>query len=78
MSYKKDLRNFGTQVSCFGAVHDVKLMHDRGTGRPRGLGFVRMDDEAGGETLSWPLCMVAIWEGASSRSISPGSGKLAG
>lgn len=51
MSYKKDLRNFGTRVSCFGAVHDVKLIHDRGTGRPRGLGFVRMDDEAGGDVV---------------------------
>jgi RNA recognition motif-containing protein len=32
--------------SSFGTVHDVKLINDRETGRPRGFGFVRMDDEA--------------------------------
>ena len=28
----------------FGNVHEVRLMTDRETGRPRGFGFVRMDD----------------------------------
>lgn len=33
--------------SEFGAVHTVKLINDRDTGRPRGFGFVGMDgDEA--------------------------------
>ena len=29
-----------------GEVHSVKLITDRETGRPRGFGFVEMDDEA--------------------------------
>jgi RNA recognition motif-containing protein len=28
----------------YGAVHSVKLITDRETGRPRGFGFVEMDD----------------------------------
>jgi len=28
----------------FGAVHSVKLISDRETGRPRGFGFVEMDE----------------------------------
>lgn len=31
--------------SAYGAVHTVKLINDRDTGRPRGFGFVGMDDE---------------------------------
>ena len=29
-----------------GAVHSVALINDRETGRPRGFGFVEMDDDA--------------------------------
>jgi len=29
-----------------GQVHAVRLIEDRYTGRPRGFGFVEMDDEA--------------------------------
>jgi len=29
-----------------GAVHSVALINDRETGRPRGFGFVEMDDSA--------------------------------
>ena len=29
-----------------GQVHSVALINDRETGRPRGFGFVEMDDEA--------------------------------
>lgn len=31
--------------AAFGPVHAVKLITDRETGRPRGFGFVEMDDE---------------------------------
>ena len=31
--------------SEYGAVHTVKLINDRDTGRPRGFGFVGMDDD---------------------------------
>lgn len=30
--------------SAYGAVHTVKLISDRDTGRPRGFGFVGMND----------------------------------
>ena len=32
--------------SKHGAVHSVALINDRETGRPRGFGFVEMDDDA--------------------------------
>lgn len=32
--------------SPHGAVHSVKLITDRETGRPKGFGFVEMDDQA--------------------------------
>ena len=32
--------------SKHGAVHSVALINDRDTGRPRGFGFVEMDDDA--------------------------------
>ena len=38
-----ELRNLFGQ---FGTVHSVKLVSDRETGRPRGFGFVEMDDDS--------------------------------
>jgi RNA recognition motif-containing protein len=31
--------------AAFGAVQSVKLINDRETGRPRGFGFVEMDEQ---------------------------------
>jgi RNA recognition motif-containing protein len=35
-----------TAFEAFGTVHDVSLVSDRQTGRPRGFGFVEMDSES--------------------------------
>lgn len=35
-----------TAFEAFGTVHDVSLITDRETGRPRGFGFVEMDAQA--------------------------------
>ncbi|RMD79298.1 MAG: RNA-binding protein [Gammaproteobacteria bacterium] len=36
----------------FGTVHSVKLISDRDTGRPRGFGFVQMDDGPAREAIA--------------------------
>jgi len=36
----------------FGAVHEVKMITDRGTGRFRGFGFVEMDDDEADAAIS--------------------------
>ena len=38
--------------SKHGTVHSVALINDRETGRPRGFGFVEMDDEAAMAAIS--------------------------
>ena len=38
--------------SKHGAVHSVALINGRETGRPRGFGFVEMDDEAATAAIS--------------------------
>ena len=35
----------------FGSVSSVKLISDQHTGRPRGFGFVEMDDEGGAKAI---------------------------
>jgi RNA recognition motif-containing protein len=34
-----------TAFEAYGTVHDVSLVEDRDTGRPRGFGFVEMDEQ---------------------------------
>src|SRR3569832_426274 len=38
--------------SAYGAVHSVKMISDRETGRPRGFAFVEMDDAAANNAIS--------------------------
>ena len=40
------------QFEAHGAVHSVSLISDRETGRPRGFGFVEMDDDAAQAAIS--------------------------
>jgi RNA recognition motif-containing protein len=46
---EEDVRNL---FSPYGAVHTVKLVADRETGRPRGFGFVEMEDSAAGNAIA--------------------------
>lgn len=46
---EEEIRNL---FSPFGTVHGVKLVSDRETGRPRGFGFVEMDDAAAASAIS--------------------------
>ncbi|UCG51337.1 MAG: RNA-binding protein [Candidatus Latescibacterota bacterium] len=38
--------------SAHGTVHEVTLLTDRETGRPRGFGFVQMDDQEAAQAIS--------------------------
>ncbi|MEZ7197776.1 RNA recognition motif domain-containing protein [Pseudodesulfovibrio karagichevae] len=41
-----------TAFEAFGQVTSVKLVEDRETGRPRGFGFVEMDDAGAREAIA--------------------------
>ncbi len=43
LSFDATTADVRTAFEAFGAVHDVSLVNDRVTGRPRGFGFVEMD-----------------------------------
>jgi RNA recognition motif-containing protein len=45
---EQDLRGL---LEKHGTVHQVNLITDRETGRPRGFGFVEMDDSAGAAAI---------------------------
>ncbi|GAD18203.1 Rna-binding protein [Helicobacter fennelliae] len=45
----QDLVDLFTQ---FGKVESVKLINDRETGRPKGFGFIEMDDESALKAIS--------------------------
>jgi RNA recognition motif-containing protein len=46
---EEDIRSL---FSPYGTVHAVKLVSDRETGRPRGFGFVEMEDSAALSAIS--------------------------
>ena len=46
---EEEIRNL---FSSYGTVHAVKLVADRETGRPRGFGFVEMEDSAAASAIS--------------------------
>jgi len=48
-STEDDVRQLFSQ---HGTVHSVALINDRQTGRPRGFGFVEMDDDAATAAIS--------------------------
>jgi RNA recognition motif-containing protein len=41
-----------TAFEAFGEVNSVKLIEDRETGRPRGFGFVEMDEAGAREAIA--------------------------
>ena len=45
----QDLVDLFTQ---FGKVESIKLINDRETGRPKGFGFIEMDDESALKAIS--------------------------
>lgn len=45
LPFSSTSNDIGDMFSTYGAVHSVNLINDRETGRPRGFGFVEMDDE---------------------------------
>ncbi len=46
LSYETTEADLRSEFEAFGAVSKVSIVTDRDTGRPRGFGFVEMDDDA--------------------------------
>lgn len=44
LPFRMSSRDVSALFEPFGEVYSVKLIYDRETGRPRGFGFVEMDD----------------------------------
>ena len=51
ITYKATERDIESLFSQFGEVASVKLINDRGTGRPKGFGFVEMNAEAANKAI---------------------------
>ncbi len=45
LPFEASTEDIRTAFEAYGTVHDVSLVSDRHTGRPRGFGFVEMDDD---------------------------------
>ncbi|MHC4946100.1 MAG: RNA recognition motif domain-containing protein [Planctomycetota bacterium] len=60
LPFKLSEEEIRSMFEAHGTVHSVNLITDRETGRPRGFGFVEMDDEAADaaiEALDGTECM---------------------
>ena len=44
LPFNSSYNDVGELFAHYGTVHSVNLINDRETGRPRGFGFVEMDD----------------------------------
>lgn len=52
LSYNSNEQSVRTLFEQYGAVHSVKLIEDRDTGRMRGFGFVEMDTDGGKSAIA--------------------------
>ena len=46
LPFDASIEDVRTAFEAYGTVHDVSLVTDRETGRPRGFGFVEMDAQS--------------------------------
>ena len=46
LPFDASIEDVRTAFEAYGTVHDVSLVTDRETGRPRGFGFVEMDPQS--------------------------------
>ncbi|MGX2971322.1 RNA recognition motif domain-containing protein [Helicobacter sp. T3_23-1059] len=52
LPYSTTNEEMNALFSQYGKVHSVKLINDRESGRPKGFGFVEMDDEQAQAAMS--------------------------
>jgi len=52
LSFSTTEAEIRTLFEQFGTVHEINLITDRETGRPRGFGFIQMDDADADEAIS--------------------------